>query len=150
MKGYPRWFPRLLGAASVVLGVTGLLLATTTLEMRAELELGWHAAGAVRTWGSACHALAGFMLMLFCGALWSIHMRAGWRRRQHRRSGLALALLLCALAGTAVGIYYSGDAELGNWFGYGHLAGGALLLVTLAWHWVRGRRLRRRYGTAKR
>lgn len=145
MKGYPRWFPRLLAAGVLLVGVTGALLATNTLEMRAELPLGWHVGGPLRTWTSALHALAGFVLMWFCGSLWSIHMRAGWRRREQRRSGLALALLLLALALTAVGIYYSGDEGLANWLSYGHLAAGLLLVAILAWHWVHGRRLRRRH-----
>jgi hypothetical protein len=37
MRGYPRWFPRLLGAVVMVAGATGTLLATNTLEIRAEL-----------------------------------------------------------------------------------------------------------------
>lgn len=143
MRGYPRWFPRLLGAVVLVAGATGTLLATNTLEMRAEFELGWHAAGALRTWTSALHALAGFMLMLCCGALWSIHMRAGWRRREQKRSGLLLALLCAALAVSAVGIYYSGDAGLADWTSYGHLAMGWAMLAILCWHWIRGREMRR-------
>jgi hypothetical protein len=90
--------------------------------------------------------LAGFMLILCCGALWSIHMRAGWRRREQRRSGLLLALLFVALALSAVGIYYSGDAGLADWTSYGHLAMGWSLVAILGWHWIRGRRLRRMHG----
>lgn len=145
MKGYPRWFPRLLGASVLVLGTTGVLLATNTLEIRANLHLGWHAGGSLRMWTSASHALAGFVLMWICGSLWSIHMRAGWRRREQRRSGLVLALLLLALTLTAVGIYYSGDESLADWLSYSHLAAGLLLVAILIWHWVRGRWLRRRH-----
>jgi hypothetical protein len=145
MRGYPRWFPRLLGATVAVLGVTGLLLGTNTLEMRAGIEIGWHVAEAARTWSSALHALAGFVMMMFCGALWSIHMRAGWHRRQHRRSGLALALLLAGLALSAVGIYYSGDSTLADALSYGHLTAGLVLMALLGWHWVTGRRMRREH-----
>lgn len=145
MRGYPRWFPRLLAAGVGLLGVTGLLLGTNTLEMRADIQLGWHVAEAARTWSTALHALAGFLIMMFCGALWSIHMRAGWRRGEHRRSGLALALVLVGLALSAIGIYYSGDAVAADWLSYGHLIAGIAWVALLVWHWIRGRRLRRQH-----
>jgi len=144
MKGYPRNFlPALLGTVLLVFA-SGLLLVPNTLAIRVDVDLGWQVGGAGRVWTAALHAAAGFAAMLLVGALWSVHMRTGWRRRQHRASGLLVGLLFVLLAVTAVAVYYVGDEGLGTAAALLHLLLGGLLAGAFGWHWLRGRRKRLR------
>ncbi len=142
MKGYPSWFLRLLLLAMLVLLISGVLSVPNTLIMRAEFEFDWRLSNATRLWTSAIHAGFGFLMLLLVGAIWGIHMRSGWRRHKHRRSGLSLALLFLMLALTAVAIYYLGDSASANWSAYLHLAAGVLVNLLFGWHWWRGHRSR--------
>jgi len=140
MTNYPKWFlPSLLGTLLLMLA-SGLLLAPTTLSLRAEWALPWRLPGAGRVPVAALHAAGGFVLMLLMGALWSLHMRSGWRRRRQRASGSMLGGLLLALALSAVAIYYLGDEALGNWAAGLHLVLGLTLVGPLGWHWLHGHR----------
>lgn len=140
MTGYPRWFVPALLAAMLLMVLTGVLLAPTTLALRLELAMSWRLPGAARVLMAALHAAGGFALLVLMGALWSVHMRSGWRRRQQRASGLLLGLLLLGLALTALGVYYAGEESLGTAAALLHLGLGALLAATFGWHWVHGRR----------
>lgn len=142
MKGYPHWFLRCVLLVLAVLLISGILLTPNTLIMRAEFDFEWRLPNAARIWASAMHAGFGFAMMLLVGAIWSIHMRSGWRRHKHRRSGLSLALLLLMLAATAIAIYYLGESASANWAAYLHLAAGVLTNVLFGWHWWRGHRSR--------
>lgn len=142
MKGYPHWFLRCVLTALVVLLISGVLMAPNTLIMRAEFDVDWRLPNVARLWTSAIHAGFGFVMMLLVGAIWSIHMRSGWRRHKHRRSGLSLALLFLTLAVTAVAIYYLGESASANWAAYLHLVAGVLVSVLFGWHWWRGHRSR--------
>lgn len=136
MKGYPRWvLPTLLGTTATIV-VSGLLLAPGTFVTRAEMELVWMLPAAGRLATAALHASAGFALMLLVGALWSIHMRAGWRKRRHRGTGMSLALSMPLLALSAVGVYYFGDETLAATAAFIHLGLGVLMALTFAWHWT--------------
>jgi len=144
MKGYPNGFlTALLGALSLML-VTGLLLAPTTLAMRADIALAWRLPGSGRVLTAALHAAGGFLLLLMVGALWSVHMRSGWRRHRQRASGLLLGSVLLALAVSAVAVYYVGDEALGAATAIVHLGLGLLLAGLFGWHWLHGHRARRR------
>lgn len=142
MKGYPRWFvPALIGAMLLML-LSGALLAPTTLVLRGELAVPWRLAAGARIGWAAAHAAGGFALLMLVGALWSVHMRSGWRRRRQRASGLVLGVLLLALAASAVVIYYAGDEAVGAAAAFLHLGLGVLLVLPFGWHWLRGRRSR--------
>lgn len=142
MKGYPRWFvPLLVGALLLMLG-TGLLLTPTTLALRTEFALPWRLPGPGRVLVAALHAAGGFVLLLVVGALWSVHMRSGWRRHRQRASGLLLSVLLLILTASAVAVYYAGDETLGTIAALVHLGLGLLLVGPFGWHWVHGRRVR--------
>jgi hypothetical protein len=142
MKGYPRAFlPSLLIALLLVL-VTGLLLVPTTLVMRLEMDLAWRLPGDARILTAAFHAVLGFAVAMLLGALWSVHMRAGWRRRRHRISGTLSAVLLVLLAASAVGVYYLGEESAGVIAALAHIGLGVALLVPFGWHWLAGRRSR--------
>lgn len=149
MKGYPRWFePVLLGSTAVVFA-TGVLLAPTTLEMRAAWAMDWRLAAGWRVGVAAAHAGLAFVFMLLMGALWSVHMRAGWRRHRQRASGLLLVLSLLWLMLSAVGVYYLADEAWANVAGLGHLAMGVLLLAPFMWHAIVGWRHRRQVRDAQ-
>lgn len=145
MKGYPSWFrPALLGTC-LGLYASGCLLAPTTLVLRATWDLGWRLGGGARVGVVALHAALAFAAMLFMGALWSVHMRSGWRRHRQKTSGLLVTLPALLLALTGVGIYYLADEDLANAAAFVHLCAGLALLLPFAWHLVTGRRLRRRH-----
>ncbi|NHZ63056.1 hypothetical protein [Massilia genomosp. 1] len=144
MKGYPAWFVRALLGALLLLFVSGCLMAPTTLLMRFEMELAWRLPGAGRVVTAAMHATGGFVVLMMLGALWSVHMRAGWRKRRQRGSGATLGIMLVLLAASAVAIYYAGDDALGSGAALVHLAMGAALLPTFGWHWVHARRASRK------
>lgn len=140
VKGYPRWFvPALVGLLALMLA-SGLLLAPTTVALRTDWPVPWRLSGAGRLLCAALHAAAGFALLLLTGALWGLHMRSGWRRRQQRASGLSLGLLMLLLAATAVAIYYAGDERTGAVAALLHLGLGVALVVPFGWHWWHGRR----------
>jgi len=142
MSGYPTWFrPALLGTLLLML-LSGLLLVPTTLVMRADLSVAWRLPGSGRILCAALHAGAGFALMLFVGALWSLHMRSGWRRRQQRVSGLLVSALLLALVLSAIAVYYAGDESFAALAAWLHLGAGVALLGPFGWHWLHGHRAR--------
>jgi hypothetical protein len=143
MKGYPRWFePALLGVVSAVY-LSGCLLLPTTLEMRADWRLGWRLAPEARLLVAAAHAAAAFLFLLVMGSLWSVHMRAGWRRHRQRGSGLLLVGCLLWLALTALGVYYLADETWAKVAGLGHLVVGLVVLLPFLWHAIVGWRHRR-------
>jgi uncharacterized membrane protein len=147
MKGYPRWFlPGLLITLLLVL-VSGALLIPTTLVMRLEMALAWRLPGDARILTAAAHAAAGFAAMMLLGSLWSVHMRAGWRRRRHRISGSLTGVLLLLLAVSAVGVYYLGEETAGVAAALVHIGLGLVLLAPFGWHWVVGRRSRHHSAT---
>lgn len=144
MRQYPRWFlPALLALLSTVL-LTGLGLTPTTLALRAEWDLPWRLAGTDRVWIAALHSGLAFGLAAVVGALWSVHMRSGWRRRRQRLSGALLGSALAVLAASAVGVYYLGDDRLAAAAAYVHLGVGLFASVLFVWHWRRGRAAARR------
>lgn len=140
MTNYPKWFlPGLLGVL-LVLFATGVLMAPTTLDLRLDWDLGWHLPAGRRVAVAALHALCGFAMALWMGALWSVHMRMGWRRGRQRGSGLWVGLLLLGLMATAIAVYYLGDDTLGSAAAGLHLMLGLMLVPPFVWHWARGRR----------
>ena len=143
MKGYPDWFVPVLVGAVLLMFATGLLLAPTTLAVRASLAVP-RLPGAGRIAMAALHAAAGFALMMLLGALWAVHMRSGWRRRRQRASGLVLGVAMLLLTASALGVYYISDDALSGAAAFVHLGVGLALAGPFVWHWVRGRRLRRR------
>lgn len=151
MTQYPKWFlPGLLSLLAAVL-LSGLGLTPTTLAVRAGWEVPWRLAGSDRVWVAALHSAAAFALTAAVGALWSVHMRSGWRRKRQRVSGACLGSLLGSLVATAVGVYYIGDDRVAAAVALTHVGAGLLATGVFAWHWVRGRasiardRVRRRH-----
>ena len=142
MTQYPRWFVPVLLLAMLALLLSGALLTPTTLALRAEVDLPWRASGASRVWIAALHAGAGFVLAALLGALWSVHMRSGWRRQLQRASGATLAAAFTLLVVTALALYYLGDDRLAALAAFTHLGLGVAVCALFAWHALRGRAMR--------
>lgn len=144
MKGHPRWFHPLVMVVASSLLLSGLLLAPSMLMMRAEVDVPWHLDGSQRVGVAAWHALSAMLATWVVGALWTVHMRAGWRRRLQRVSGALLVGLIALLAGSALGIYYLGDESLSVWAAWVHLVVGGGVAMPFAWHawWAPWRRHR--------
>lgn len=139
MTQYPRWFlPTLLVILLTVL-LSGLGLTPTTLALRAEWDMPWRLAGGDRVWVAALHSAVAFGLTAMVGALWSVHMRSGWRRRRQRISGLLLGSALALLVASAVAVYYIGDDRLAAAAAFLHLGAGLAATAVFVWHWIRGR-----------
>ncbi|GAB2862760.1 hypothetical protein GCM10027277_34190 [Pseudoduganella ginsengisoli] len=140
MKGYPKHYLRALLAALLFLFLSGLLLAPETLFLKGEIDVPWRVSGTARIVTAALHATAAFIAAAFIGSLWSVHMRAGWRKKKQRVSGALLAANMVLLCFTAVGIYYLGDDGLGPLTALTHLGLGVALAPPFIWHWLKGRR----------
>lgn len=140
MKGYPRGFRGLLLASLGLLLVTGLLLAPTTLMLRTEWSVPWRLPGEGRIGVAALHCALGFLGMMLVGALWTGHMRSGWRRRRQRASGALAAGSMLVLTLTAVGVYYLGEEGAGTIAALAHLGIGLALVAVFGWHWWHGHR----------
>lgn len=121
MHGYPPRFYQLLIATVALLLLSGALLAPTTLVMRLEWEVPWRLPGAARLWVVALHVFASYLLATLAGALWTGHMRLGWRLQRNRPSGMILVALWAGLAISGVGIFYLGNERLALANGVGHL-----------------------------
>lgn len=139
MKGYPKQFVPVLLAALLFLALSGLLLAPETLFLKGEIDVPWRLSGTPRVILGALHATGAFIIMMLTGALWSVHMRAGWRKKKQRVSGALLAGCMALLCITAIGIYYLADEGLGPLSALAHLGLGIALLPPFIWHWLKGR-----------
>lgn len=144
MTHYPRGFmPALLALLGVVLA-SGLGLTPITLAVRAQWDVPWRPDGDARVWLAALHCAGAFVTAAFVGALWSVHMRAGWRRRRQRISGALLCVTLAGLTGTAVALYYVGDDRLAAAAAFAHLVAAGLAVGVFLRHRARGRAARGR------
>ena len=133
MKTYPRHFASTLYLVSCALLGTGLLLVPGALHMRLEWDMPWLLPSALRVWVAALHALSFLLMFGLIGAVWAIHIRAGWVRRENTASGLLLLAALGVLALSGLGLYYAGGEALPRWSFLAHaLAGGGLPLLFAA------------------
>jgi heme A synthase len=107
--GYPKWFYKALMVMLITLLVSGVLLIPTMLDLRLEWDMPWRLSADMRIYTAALHTLFAFMVFMAIGALWSIHMRQGWRKKSNKKSGLALMCLMSLLLLSAVAIFYLSD-----------------------------------------
>jgi hypothetical protein len=140
MKGYPPWFRPALVLSSLGLLISGCLLAPTTLQMRTYISIGWRLGSGARLGMATLHAALAFAAMLFLGALWSMHMRSGWRRHRKKTSGLLIAIPALLLAVTGMGVYYLSTEELANASALIHLSLGLAAVLPFVWHLAMNRR----------
>ncbi|MDX1802902.1 MAG: hypothetical protein R3292_02400 [Alcanivorax sp.] len=142
MRGYPRHFSGLLYTCLLLIVVTGLALLPTFLDMRLQMDVPWRPDFSQRTGIALLHTGGGLLLAWLLGALWSVHMRAGWRRGKNRISGVLLMTVLVVLMLSCLGIFYAGDEALSIGSSLVHVVAGLLLPLLAMGHWLLGRRLR--------
>jgi hypothetical protein len=143
LTGYPHWFYAALMGLLLSLFASGVCLLPTMLELRLELDTGLHLDGDLRLAGAALHTFASFIMVGVVGAMMTIHMRVGWRRRLNRFSGIALLAFCALLLLSAIGIFYAGDESISRDSSVIHAAAGLLAFPLYAWHAAKGRQLRR-------
>lgn len=144
MKGYPAYFRKFLCCVLAALALSGIVIIPVALEMRLEWDAPWAVSGGLRIALHALHATAAFLALFIVGALWSVHIRAGWIRRENWRSGIAMLLLVAVLLASAIGMYYAGEERAGQLSVIVHLLAGLLVPVIFAAHLVGVRHAERR------
>lgn len=135
LAGYPKWFT--VGGVTffmVLLFLSGIILAPTTLTQRLDWEVPWHLPGGARVVMAAIHLAASLVFMQLLGALWTVHMRVGWRKQLRRLSGGTIVAITVLLMVTTLGIYYSGDDTVSSVSALSHMGLGILLLAAYFWH----------------
>ncbi|WP_298294073.1 hypothetical protein [Thiomonas sp.] len=134
MKTYPRGFGLLLHTVLLALLASGLLLFPGALRTHWEWDLPWALSAGQRVGVAALHAAAFMAVLTVLGALWTVHIRAGWVRRENLRSGVALLGLFGLLAISGLGLYYAGNEHLQSWSALAHLLAAGLLPVAYVAH----------------
>lgn len=143
MTGYPKWFMYSLIAALIGLLATGVLLTPTSLDLRLEWDVPWRLAADSRQFTVAAHSVTAFAVIFAIGALWPVHMRAGWRTKRNHITGVGLGVLMGGLFISSIGVLYAGS-EIGSLLSVaGHLVLGYLLLPFALKHMLKGIRLRK-------
>jgi heme A synthase len=128
MKGYPKWFTaKLITGFCLVSFVTGLSLFPTFLNLKMEWDMPWTLQADQRTWVIAGHVLFGFISFMILGALFSLHMRLGWRKKTKVKSGIALVVLTFILGLTGISVLYMGNEQLSNASSITHFFAGLTL-----------------------
>ena len=140
MKGYPGYFRNFVYLVIVTLTITGLAIIPSALEMRMEWNVPWALSGDSRVAIHALHATAAFFALFIIGALWVIHIRAGWKRRNTHHSGITMLLLFAALFLSGIGLYYAGEEALGRLSVLAHLLTGVALPFSVVVHILLARR----------
>ena len=118
----------------MVLFLTGLLLAPTTLVVRLEKEVPWRLSTESRVVVAGIHLLLAFIALAIVGALSSIHMRKEWNRKRNRASGITLVGIFVFLSLSGIGIYYFGNETLSLLSSISHLVIGVFIAAIYVWH----------------
>ncbi len=140
IKGYPSQFYTLLMLTVTALFVTGCLLLPTTLNLKLEWDVPWRLSSEQHIGMAAAHATLSLLMVAIIGALWSIHIRAGWKRRRNYQTGLCLLMIMVLLGISAIGIYYLGDEQASMLSSVAHMLIGLAIPFLLGIHVVIGRR----------
>lgn len=137
MHGYPRGFQRAIALVFTLLAVTGLALVPGLLFVRLGMEnVAWHATGDTRTWLTGAHVFTGYAWMAMLGALWSRHMRNGWRVPHRRLSGTLQGFAALALVLSALVILYAGEDRTALVAALAHVAAAVLAAAVIVQHVV--------------
>lgn len=140
IKGYPAWFYSVVMWVVAILFLSGCLLAPTTINLKLEWDVPWRLSSEQHIGMAAAHAALSFLMMGILGALWGIHMRAGWKKHKNHHTGIGLLISMLLLGITAIGIYYLGDEQASVYSSVTHMLIGIIVPVFLLAHIVIGRR----------
>ena len=145
LSGYPQWlYGGILLVLALLLG-SGTLLIPHLLELRLDMDSPVHVSGGIRLGSAAMHSLSAFLTVGVVGALATVHMRAGWKRKLNRLSGILLFAIFAFLLLSALGIFYFGDMDLSRLSSLSHTLVGVALVPLFIWHSVAGRRIRNQH-----
>lgn len=139
LSGYPKWFHHALIFSLLAVAISGCLMIPTLMEFKLDMDVSWRLDGAQRVWVAGSHTLISWFLLMQTGALWHAHMRAGWRKKLNRVSGVSTALALVILAITAGGLLYLGTETALNAAAITHTVIGILLIGLIIFHMLMGR-----------
>ncbi|MCL2918869.1 hypothetical protein [Shewanella litorisediminis] len=143
LNGYPDCFFYLLIVSMTLCAATGFAMYPWVLEFKLEWELPMMLNGRWRLPLVSTHALSAAVLLILLGALWQVHIRAGWRKKKNHVSGLLMSLSMMLLMLTGVGLYYLSAESAQFAASLAHSGMGLSLVCVFTWHWVKGRRVRR-------
>ncbi|WP_319557618.1 hypothetical protein [Thiomicrorhabdus sp.] len=139
MNGYPKGFLIFVTAFLIALWLSGILLLPSVAVFRLEWDYDWlmdlpFSSGDLRHTITTLHAIFAWSFTAMVGAIWTIHMRGHWRRRENRFSGGLFSFLWIALFISALGIYYFGDPDNSLYSSLIHSAVGLMIPLMLWQH----------------
>ena len=147
MRGYPKWFPRILFLVIAVAALAGIALIPNFLFYKMEWFEDQPMDGKMRMNIASIHVTAAVCLTFLFGAVWTIHMRHGWRMKLHRVSGTLFVAAFALLALSGIGSWYFSNETLIRWNGILHVASGISLILMAVVHpvlgWLHKRRIAR-------
>lgn len=135
MIGYPKWFTKnIINSIFVTSAVTGTLLFPTILVLKLDWNFPWRLPNEYRDGIVILHVLFGFIVFTLLGALASVHMRLGFRKKKKIISGVSLIGLISLLGISGLGILYFGDEQFSTYSSLTHLILGFLLIMFYLGH----------------
>lgn len=145
MNGYPKHFLFFLITTTIIVLISGLFLVPTFMIFRMESDIEWlmnfpFSSGELRQLTTTFHAISGWLMAWFIGAIWTIHMRSHWRRNENRLSGVIFTSVWALLIASSLGIYYFGDPDLSKLSSLIHVSVGLLIPFALLAHRKTGRK----------
>jgi hypothetical protein len=99
-------------------------------------------------WMLRCHGAAMLVMLVGAGSLLVVHVWHGWKHRRQRWIGLALLGVLTLLTITGYLLYYPPGDDAHATVSAIHWVIGLGALPLFLWHYLKGRRARRRRGHA--
>jgi heme A synthase len=139
VKGYPPWFTSTkVHGLILALVASGVLLVPSTLNAYLGFDFPWRLSSPSRIWVTAIHVAFSFLVLLVVGALWSIHMRYWWRKRQGRISGTILLSVLGVLTFGSLPVLYAAEEEVVSIAALLHAGLGLALVIPYALHAIIG------------
>jgi hypothetical protein len=144
MNGYPKLFLPFLMNTIIGLFVSGVLLIPAFLLFRVQWDSAWLmdltiSSGDSREWITVIHALFGWLMLWLLGTLWSLHMRAHWRRDENRKNGVLFSVYWALIILSSLGIYYFGNQLLSQYSSILHVLLGVLMPIVLILHRKKGK-----------
>lgn len=136
MRGYPKGFLTLLLFSLIVCSLTGLLLIPPALELKFFITIFNPTPELFSAYIPVLHASVAFLLFGIVWALWAVHIRMGWRKKQNRVTGIILVLGFLFLFMSGMGLYYCIDENYLNYSSAMHMVVGILINMIFMGHYL--------------